>query len=429
MSSELRLAKQSRRKVASLRVAFFNYSDQASGAEALIDETIKTLIPLGLDVRLYVMDRFTDRPYVNVIPHFPGERRLEYMFRRATGRNNYFFPSTFLLNRRSWIKDADIWHFHNLHGHFASIPGLARLSSNKPIVLSPVDQFLATGYCTYSLGCERFREACGECPQLDLKYPGLSRDTTSELLAMKKSALAQSKFHLLVHTKFLKDFYSSTFVSQRPIEQFHYGVDTKTFRPMDPEVQTQLGLTPSNRLTLGLLHSDIFERRKGILPLVESLKSLADRMPGLLRLLVIGHSSERARELATPNLPIVTLPFLSDNDSLAKALNSCDVLLYPTKADNLSLTCLYALACGVPVISSRVGGQGEAIRDNVNGFLCEPDQLEQFAGRVAQLAADPGLRKKLSQEARRTATAEFDIEIYVGKLIDYYDRIIALSDR
>ena len=411
-----------------MRIAFFNYSDQASGAEALIDQTVRALISRGIEARLFVMDRFTDRPYVESIPHFPGERRVEYMFRRATGRNNFLFPSTLFLGRRSWVKDAQIWHFHNLHGHFASIPALARLSFRKPIVLSPVDQFLATGYCTYSLGCERYRDACGECPQLDLAYPGLSRDTTSELLAMKRSAVTNSRFHFLVHTQYLKKFYASTFVGTRPIEQIYYGVDTQTFRPMGREVQTELGLTPTNALTLGLLHSDIVDRRKGLLPLITSLQSLAETMPGRLRLLVIGNSSERALELATESLPIVTLPFLSDPVSLAKALNACDVLLYPTKADNLSLSCLNALACGVPVISSRVGGQPEAVRDNVNGFLCDPDQLDQFVERVGRLAADESLRQQLSSEARRIAVAEFDIENYIVKLIAYYDRVVALPD-
>jgi glycosyltransferase involved in cell wall biosynthesis len=411
-----------------MRIAFFNYSDQASGAEALIDQTIRALIAHGLEARLYVMDRFTDRPYVETIPRFPGERRVEYMFRRATGRNNFLFPSTLFLGRRSWVKDAQIWHFHNLHGHFASIPALARLSFRKPIVLSPVDQFLATGYCTYSLGCERYRDACGECPQLDLEYPGLSRDTTSELLAMKRSAVTNSKFNFLVHTKYLAQFYASTFVGKRPIEQIYYGVDTQTFRPLDRAVQTELGLTPSNALTLGLLHSDIVDRRKGLLPLISSLQSLAETMPGRLRLLVIGKSSERALELATENLPIVTLPFLADSQSLAKGLNACDVLLYPTKADNLSLTCLNALACGVPVISSRVGGQPEAVRDNVNGFLCDPERLDQFVERVGQLASDESLRRRLAAEARRIAVAEFDIETYIVKLIAYYDRLITLSD-
>ena len=80
-----------------LRVAFFNYSDLASGAEALVDQTITALIARGIEARLIVMDRFTDKPYVYTLPHFFGERRLEYNLRRATGRNNLFFPSTLFL--------------------------------------------------------------------------------------------------------------------------------------------------------------------------------------------------------------------------------------------------------------------------------------------------------------------------------------------
>jgi glycosyltransferase involved in cell wall biosynthesis len=190
-------------------------------------------------------------------------------------------------------------------------------------------------------------------------------------------------------------------------------------------VESELGLPATNALTLGLFHSDISERRKGLLPLINSLRSLGDQMPNRLRLLVIGRSSEQAQQFATKNLPILTLPFLPDDNSLVKAFNACDLLLYPTKADNLSLTCLYAMACGVPVISSRIGGQPEAIRDNVNGFLCEPDQLDQFVQRINQLASDDELRQQLSGEARRIAVAEFDIENYIGELITYYKRIAA----
>jgi glycosyltransferase involved in cell wall biosynthesis len=409
-----------------LRVAFFNYSDRWSGAEALIDQTILTLIARGVDARLFVMDRFTDKSYVHTLPHFFGERRMEYTFRKATGRNNFLFPSTAFLGFDSWIKGADLWHFHNLHGHFASIPLLARQSLKRPIVLSPVDQFLATGYCTYTLGCERFRDACGECPQLGLPYPGISRDTTSSLLAMKKASVAKSRFNILVHTKYLAEFYGSTFVSGRPIEQIYYGVNTNLFRPLDREAcAARFNIPPADKsLTVGLIHSDVDDKRKGLLSFLSPLQSLANQEPGRIRVLAIGRSSEQVKEYANDNLPIWTLPFLPDQEALAMALNLCDVLLYPTHADNLSLTCLSALACGVPVVSSRVGGQGEAVKDGVNGFLCEPDRPDQFIASLEQLVKNPELRTRMSCEARRTVTEQFDLERYADNLIAYYDRVV-----
>ena len=409
-----------------MRIAFFNYSDSASGAEALIQQTIERLISRGVDAKLFVFDRFTDHSHVHTLPHFWGERRLEYLFRRTFSRNNILFPSTFFLARNRWINEADIWHFHNLHGHFVSIPLLARHSLKRPIVLSPVDEFLATGYCTYTQGCNRFRDACGQCPQLDLPYPGISRDTTSALLAMKKSAVEKSEFNILVHTQYLADFYASTFVKARRIEQIYYGVDTCTFRPMPAEeVAADIGLriTP-DCFTIGLVHSDIDDKRKGILQLIPWLQSLKSRTNRNVRLLVVGRASERAKQFETAELEVVTLPFSSNQQILAKALNLCDVLMYPTRADNLSLTCLAALACGVPVISSDVGGQAEAIKENVNGFLCDFNRPEQFTEHLELLMTDRDLTKRMGAEARRIVLERFQIDRYIDGLIAYYARVM-----
>jgi glycosyltransferase involved in cell wall biosynthesis len=294
------------------------------------------------------------------------------------------------------------------------------------VVLSPVDQTLSTGYCSYTMGCERHREHCGACPQwATLSYPGLSRDSTRSLLAVKKASVRRSKFHLLVHTDYLAEYYRSTFVGCRPIDRLHYGVNTEVFRPLERDAcAAALGVAPPRRFVVGMLHSSVTEARKGLLSLLDVMQALARRMPDRLEVLAVGHASERAREYETAELPVTALPFLNSPEALAQALNLCDVLLYPTQAENLSLTCLDALACGVPVISSDVGGQPEAIEEGVNGFLCPPGDLEQFGARVAELAADPALARRLAEGARRTAVERFNIDDYVENLIDYYERVL-----
>jgi glycosyltransferase involved in cell wall biosynthesis len=407
-----------------LRVAFFNAADLGSGAEALIAKTVEGLRARGHDARLFAMNRMTGAPYVYPFPRLPAERRVEQLLRKITGRNDFFFPSTPLLAHRHWIKDADLWHFHNLHGHYVSIPALASESRKRTIILSPVDEFLSTGYCTYTLGCERHRVACGNCPQLDLPYPGISRDATPSLLKMKRSAVARSDFHLLVHTDYLARYYASTFVGALPIERLYYGVDTRAFRPLDRiACAAALGTDAPRHFTVGLFHSFVTEKRKGLLPLIERLREVADQLPQPFEVLVVGGGSERAREYATAKMRVTTLPFLRGEEELSRALNLCDALLYPTRADNMSLTCLNALACGVPVISSRIGGQPEAIEDGVNGFLCEPGNHEEIVARVALMAGDAALSRRLAEAARATALRKFDIDSYVENLIDYYVRV------
>jgi len=407
-----------------MRVAFFNATDRGSGAEALINQTVSRLIERGVDARLYVLGRSGDAAHTHRLNLFPGERRLERLFRRITGRHDLLFPYTWALTQDPWIREARLWHFHNLHGHWISLPLLARESRHRRIVLSPVDQYLSTGYCPYTLGCERYRSGCGRCPQLGLRYPGIERDTTRELLRMKKRAFRRSRFEILVHTDFLANHYRSTFVGRRPIERIRYGVDTQVFRPMDRDLCARtLGLARSDRFVVGLMHSFIDERRKGLLGILDQLAGLAERRSLSIEALVVGRASELAKRHETERLRITTLPFLESEQQLAMALNLCDLLVYPTQAENLSMTCLDALACGVPVLSTSVGGQPEAIQHGVNGFLASPDANGAFLDPVGRMLDDPALRQLLGENARRSALAEFDLDRYVDQLMAYYARL------
>lgn len=405
-----------------LRIAFFNLMEQASGAEQLTRETVEGVNARGHEARLYVKVRSkASRPYVHKIPYFRGEENMESRLRRLTGWNDYFFPSTWRIARDPWIKSADVWHFHNLHGHFLSIPILSQHSRRRAIVLSPVDEFLTTGFCPYTLGCERFQSGCGSCPQIELPYPGISRDATNRLWNMKRRALSEGRFHFLLHTAYLSNHFRSALALTKNIDRLYYGVNVSVNKPM-PRAQCaeERGLKVTGRMVVGLFHSDIMEARKGLLPLLDGLQELAKRAPGKLEVLIVGRGSEKAKERETAELPIQFLPFLRSEHELAQALNLCDVLLYPTRADNLSLTCLCALACGVPVISSAVGGQVEAVHDNQNGFLTPVGDNAAILNKVRILLENPELKRAMSVRARQSAVEKFDIGVYVDRLIEYY---------
>jgi len=171
---------------------------------------------------------------------------------------------------------------------------------------------------------------------------------------------------------------------------------------------------------VGLFHSNLLDPRKGILPIVERLGGLAKKFPGRIDLLVVGHGGEAVRNVTPPELSVTALPFLYHAHELANALNLCDVLLYPTQAENLSLMCLSALACGIPVISYDAGGQKEAINDRVNGFLVDMNDHEGMLKALLDILQNPTLCRQLSDGARRTAQMNFDFERYIDDLVTYY---------
>jgi len=409
-----------------LKVSYFTShpASVASGSEILMYETAKALIARGHDARVYVMNARMDKDppfFAKQIPTFPLEQLAEHVLRRLTGLNDLFSPSTALLRFQPWIASSDIWHFHNLHGHYLSIPVLGLLSWTKRVVISPVDQFLLTGHCPYPSGCEQYRDGCGLCPRLNDRWPGISRNTTDILWRIKRLFHRFSRVNLFFHTHALANSYQTVFANDPPYPVIPYGVDIHSYRPIPRlDCAHRLGVKLDSRFVAGFFHSHVSDPRKGIPSVIKKLGDLAKEIPERFELLVVGRGSEAVKDVVAPPLSATALPFLKHPYELANALNLCDVLLYPTQSENLSLTCLSALACGVPVISYDVGGQGEAVRDGVNGFLLPLNDEEGMAAALLKMMRDPDLRQRLSEGARRFAETFFDFDRYINDLIEYY---------
>jgi O-antigen biosynthesis protein len=90
-------------------------------------------------------------------------------------------------------------------------------------------------------------------------------------------------------------------------------------------------------------------------------------------------------------------------------LSSCDLLALPSRQDGRPNVVMEAMAMGVPVIASRVGGLAELVLEGDSGYLCDPVDTRQFAERIAMLAHNPELCEKLRAGAQKHARASFDI--------------------
>jgi glycosyltransferase involved in cell wall biosynthesis len=87
--------------------------------------------------------------------------------------------------------------------------------------------------------------------------------------------------------------------------------------------------------------------------------------------------------------------------------HSLDVYVCASRTEGTPNPCLEAAACGLPVITTRVGNMPELIRDGENGFLVERD-VDAIAGKLARLRDDPRLRERLGRAARKTVVRSWD---------------------
>lgn len=120
---------------------------------------------------------------------------------------------------------------------------------------------------------------------------------------------------------------------------------------------------------------------------------------------------------------IIHFPLLPQK-KLNAIYNVCEVFCFPTtrKGESLGLVGLEAMACGTPVIGSRLGGLLDYMVDGANGFLFEPGSSTELADKIKQFHALPKEQKEKMSEAAKLTAQRYEIENISGKLIDIFDR-------
>lgn len=91
-------------------------------------------------------------------------------------------------------------------------------------------------------------------------------------------------------------------------------------------------------------------------------------------------------------------------------LSSLDVYFQPSRHEGLCITVLEAMASGLPIVGSDVGGIGRNVEHKTNGFLYEPHDIDGFSSGIERLANDPDLRAKFGEQGRTTVDECFTRE-------------------
>jgi glycosyltransferase involved in cell wall biosynthesis len=113
-----------------------------------------------------------------------------------------------------------------------------------------------------------------------------------------------------------------------------------------------------------------------------------------------------------------------NREQLKARLATTTFLAHPTREDNCPMVVLEAMAAGVPVLASAVGGVPDLIQNEVNGLLCDPQRPETFRVAVARFLNDPALAKRMAAEAKSLARQRFHPEIIARGHLQIYREVI-----
>jgi glycosyltransferase involved in cell wall biosynthesis len=147
------------------------------------------------------------------------------------------------------------------------------------------------------------------------------------------------------------------------------------------------------------------ERRKGHAVLLAA----AERLPAGsdLRFVFAGAGSEEAALRRRAGQLGVAVVFAGFQKDIGACLAAADVVAMPSLQEGLGVAALEAMAAGLPVVASRVGGLGEAVVDGETGVLVAPGDPVALARALAELARDPGRRARLGAAGRRRVLARY----------------------
>jgi glycosyltransferase involved in cell wall biosynthesis len=189
------------------------------------------------------------------------------------------------------------------------------------------------------------------------------------------------------------------------IRVIHNGVDTDRFRPDAPPA-----LSPVPEPTgPTVLFVGRFTLIKGIGTLIRAIPGVVAAVPSVKFRFTGKVPPEFAGELAlSPDLRghLEFLGYVPD-DSLPALYASATVVVAPSLYDSFPFTVLEAMASGAAIVSSRVGGIPEAIRNGEEGILVEVGSADELANALVALLKDPELRQRLGSRARSTAMTRF----------------------
>ena len=138
---------------------------------------------------------------------------------------------------------------------------------------------------------------------------------------------------------------------------------------------------------------------------------------------------QRFSDLLQSSLPaqcLAKIRFLASvsHDRMPDLYRTATVVVVPSRWEGFGFVCAEAMACGRPVVASRVGGLAELIEDGVSGLLVTPEDPNALADALIRLLRDKKRRQQMGQAARRRAETMFSHRVVVPRTIDLYRQVM-----
>lgn len=176
-----------------------------------------------------------------------------------------------------------------------------------------------------------------------------------------------------------------------------------------------------------LIHSSNFRPVKRPEDVVKIFMKVRQKIPCKLLFLGSGICIESVRKMVEEQRLGKDVFFMGKSRDVDPYIASADVFLLPSSQESFGLAALEAMAYGVPVVATNVGGLPELIENGVTGYLSPLGDIDSMANQVLQLLEDKDVYEKISKAAQKVAQEKFSVKKILPIYEAYYQDVFHLK--
>lgn len=262
----------------------------------------------------------------------------------------------------------------------------------------------------------------------DIKIITTLHGTDITLVGLEPSFLPLVKFSIeesdgvTAVSRFLKEKTLTNYHIEKDIEVIHNFIDTDEYKPECNQLFKEHVCREGERI---LIHTSNFRPVKRVADTILILQKVREKIPAKLMLIGDGPDRSECERMARELNLQKDVMFLGKQDGLAEILSCADIFLLPSQSESFGLAALEAMSCGLPVISSSVGGIPELVVHNETGYIAEFGDIDRMAKYAIDLLTNEKKYGIFSKNSRNRALNVFDKKVILPKYIEYYERVLA----
>jgi glycosyltransferase involved in cell wall biosynthesis len=254
-------------------------------------------------------------------------------------------------------------------------------------------------------------------------------------LAARNWLLTKADAFVAISAEMEREFLGQEVASGR-IRRIPNGVDTRRFRPVSLEEKQArreaLALPRDGRIAV---YTGRLVSYKGLPLLLGIWPEVRRRHPDAYLVLAgsggldIHNCEPELRSFVAAQGLDEGVLFAGEVGEVEAYLQAADVFVFPSEREGLSLALLEAMACGLPCVTTTVGGLREIVVDGRNALAVEPGDGQPLCAALSRLLADPELAARLGRAARATVGDRYAMDRVVAEYAALFGRLMATQQR